>query len=112
MTVVSILERPTYVMPQVDRALGLASGTAKRWIDGYKRTGKQYPPIVRPEATGDEVVTWGEFVETRLLAEYRDRGATIVNMRPAVERLRERFGTRYPLAHARPWVNVTGRELV
>jgi len=33
-------------------------------------------------------------------------------MRPAVERLRERFNMRYPLAHAHPFVDVSGRELV
>jgi uncharacterized protein (DUF433 family) len=110
--VTSILERPTYVLPQVDRLLGLASGTARRWIEGYARSGKRYPPIVRPEATGEEVVSWGEFVETRLLAEYRDRGASIFHMRAAVEQLRAQFNTRYPLAHARPYVDVAGRELV
>lgn len=32
-------------------------------------------------------------------------------MRPAIVRLREEFG-RYPLAHARPFLDVEGRELV
>ena len=70
--VVDLLERPLYGLPQVDRILGLRTGTAKRWIDGYHRGGKDYPPIVREEATGVDIATWGEFVETRLLAEYRD----------------------------------------
>ena len=33
--------------------------------------GETYPPVVREEPTGDEAVTWGEFVETRLLSEYQ-----------------------------------------
>lgn len=110
--VTNILDHPTYVMAQVDRLLGLHGGTAKRWIDGYQRSHKTYPPVVRPEATNDEVVTWGEFVETRLLAEFRDAGVPMVNMRPTVEKLREHLNTRYPLAHARPYVSVQGRELV
>jgi hypothetical protein len=57
-----------------------------------------------------DAVTWGEFVETRLLAEYRDRGVPLIRMRPVVERLREQLGVKYPLAHARPFVS--GRELV
>lgn len=107
-----LLERPIYGMAQIDRLLGLKSGTAKRWIDGYERSGKKYPPVVRVDPTGDEIVTWGEFVETRLLAEYRNAGVPLVRMRPAVDRLREEFHPKYPLAHARPFVDVAGRELV
>lgn len=107
-----LLDRPVYVIAQVDRLLALSSGTARRWIDGYTRSGRAYPPVVRAEPSGEETVTWGEFVETRLLAEYRDAGVPMVRMRPAVEGLRERFATRYPLAHARPLLDVEGRELV
>jgi uncharacterized protein (DUF433 family) len=107
---VNLLDRPVYGMSQVDRLLGLASGTARRWIDGYERGGKKYPPVVRVEPTGEDVVTWGEFVETRLLSEYRDAGVSMVKMRPAVERLRETYHRRYPLAHARPYAQ--DRELV
>jgi uncharacterized protein (DUF433 family) len=97
-------------MAQVDRLLALSPGTARRWIDGYRRGGHTYPPVVRIEATGEDIVTWGEFVETRLLSEYRDAGALTKRMRPAIEKLRETFNTRYPLAHGRPFV--AGRELV
>ena len=57
-------------------------------------------------------MTWGEFVETRLLSEYREAGVPVLNMRRAIEKLRERFETRYPLAHAQPFLDVHGRELV
>lgn len=109
--VTNLLEREVYGMAQVDRILGLPGGTARRWIDGYERTGRRYPPVVREEATGSDVATWGEFVETRLLSEYRDRGVPLVKMRPAIERLREELGT-YPLASARMWLDVDGQELV
>lgn len=108
--IVNLLERRVYEMAQVDRLLALTPGTARRWIDGYERGGRGYPPVVRLERTGDEFVTWGEFVEARFLSEYRSAGVPMVKMRPAVERLRERLDTRYPLALARPFV--TGRELV
>jgi uncharacterized protein (DUF433 family) len=107
-----LLDRPLYGIAQVDRLLALSSGTARRWIEGYVRSGKIYPPVVRPESSGQEIVAWGEFVETRLLAEYRDAGVPMIRMRPAVERLREQFATRYPLAHPRPFLDVEGRELV
>ena len=108
---VSLLDRRVYGLSDVDRLLALPPGTARRWIDGYDRGGVHYPPVVRAERTRDEEVTWGEFVETRLLAEFRARGASMHRLRPAVVRLREEFG-RYPLAHARPFLDVDGRELV
>ncbi|HTW11303.1 MAG TPA: DUF433 domain-containing protein [Solirubrobacteraceae bacterium] len=110
--VVDLLLRPVYSLPQVDRVLGLHAGTARRWIDGYDRSGKHYEPVVREETTGDEAVTWGEFVETRLLSEYRDAGVPMVHMRPAVIALREELQTQYPLASARTWLDVQGQELV
>jgi uncharacterized protein (DUF433 family) len=109
---ISLLDRPVYGTAQVDRILDLRPGTAARWIDGYTRSGKTYPPVVREASTGSDIVTWGEFSETRLLSEYRGLGARMVRMRPAVERLREELGVRYPLAHAAPWIETRGRELV
>lgn len=107
--VIDLLERPLYNMPQVDRLLALPSGTAKRWIDGYQRRGRLYDPVIRLEPTGDEIVTWGEFVEARFLAEYRTKGIPLVRMRPAILELRKQFG-QYPLAHARPLID--GKDLV
>jgi uncharacterized protein (DUF433 family) len=57
-------------------------------------------------------VSWGEFVETSLLAQYRSRGVSLQRLRPAVQRLREELGTAYPLATAAPYLDVEGRELV
>lgn len=50
-------------------------------------------------------------VEARLLAEFRDLKVPVQRMRPAIVKLRDEFG-RYPLAHARPFLDVQGRELV
>jgi uncharacterized protein (DUF433 family) len=107
-----LLERPTYAMRDIDLLLRLPYGTARRWIDGYRVQGRTYAPVVRIEATGEEVVTWGEFVEARLLAEYRRGGALMINMRRSVERLRQELGAKYPLAHAHTWIQPEGRELV
>jgi len=69
-----LLDRRVDGMGQVDRLLGLCAGTARRWIDGYTRAGVSYDPVVRQQPTGVDVVTWGEFIEVRLLSEYRDAG--------------------------------------
>jgi uncharacterized protein (DUF433 family) len=109
---IDLLARPVYGMAQVDWILRLPGGTARRWIDGYARGGKTYPPLVRLDRTGDELVTWGEFTETRLLSEFRESGVPIVRMRPAIVALREQFDQLYPLAHALPYLEEHGRELV
>lgn len=111
-SVVSLLDRPVYGMGQVDHVLGLSPGTSRRWIDGYTRGGKAYAPVIRDVTTGTESVTWGEFLETRLLAEYRDAGVALIRMRPAVERLRQELQTPYPLASSQFWIESDGRELV
>lgn len=107
---VTVLERPIYGMAQVDRLLSLPPGTARRWIDGYDRARRHYEPVVRAESTGEDVVTWGEFVEARLLAGYRRKSVPLLRMRPVVVRLRHELDTPYPLAQARLWV--ADRELV
>lgn len=107
----SLLDRAIYSYPDVDRLVGLHAGTAKRWLEGYTRGGKFYDPVLRAEPTGSDSVTWGEMVESRLLAEYRSRDVPVQRLRPAIVALRAEFG-RYPLAHARPFLDVEGRELV
>lgn len=107
----SLLDRAIYSYPDVDRLVGLHTGTARRWLEGYERGGRFYDPVLRGEPTGLEVVTWGEMVEARLLAEFRSQRVPVQRLRPAIVRLREEFG-RYPLARARPFLDVEGRELV
>ncbi|MEV0790915.1 DUF433 domain-containing protein [Kribbella sp. NPDC050459] len=107
----SLLDRAIYSYADVDRLVGLHAGTARRWLEGYERGGRFYDPVLRAEPAGTDVVTWGEMVEARLLAEFRSRDVPVQRLRPAIIRLRNEFG-RYPLAHARPFLDVEGRELV
>lgn len=109
---IDLLVRPVYGMGQVDRILSLSAGTARRWVDGYQRGGKGYPPLIRESSTDDDIVTWGEFVETRLIAEFREAGVPLIRLRPAIARLRQELQTPYPLASARTWLDSHGKELV
>lgn len=61
MSVTSMLDRDAYVYAEVDRLIGLPAGTAKRWINGYERGGKEHPPILRVMPRDTAWVTWGEF---------------------------------------------------
>jgi uncharacterized protein (DUF433 family) len=107
----SLLDRAIYSYADVDRLVGVRTGTARRWLEGYERAGRFYYPVLRPEPTGGDAVTWGEMVEARLLAGFRSRDVPVLRLRPAIVQLRKEFG-RYPLAHARPFLDVEGRELV
>ena len=107
---VSILERPVYGVTEAASLLGLRADRTRAWLEGYERRGVRYPPVVRSEPTGEDIVTWGEFVELGYLREYRRKGVPLQQLRPVIEGLRQEFGTPYPLATARPFLY--GKELV
>ena len=111
-SVSSLLNREVYLYSEVDRFVGLRSGTARRWINGYRRGQRSYAPILRDEVRDTEWATWGEFVETRILAEYREQEIPTVRLRGAVQVLRERFQVSYPLAHIQPYLEADAGELV
>ena len=107
---VSILERPVYGLSEAAGHLGLRRERVRSWLDGYERGGVRHPPVVRVEPTGDDIVTWGEFVELGYLREYRRKGVSLQQLRPVIDRLRQELSTPYPLATAKPYV--AGRDLV
>ncbi len=107
---VSILDRPVYGLGEAAGLLGLRSDRTRAWLDGYDRLGVRYAPVIREEPTGEDIVTWGEFVELGYLREYRRKGVPLQRLRPVIDELRREFATPYPLATARPYV--LGKELV
>ena len=100
----SILERPVYGVVEAAGLLGLRSDRVRAWLDGYAREGVRYAPVIRPEPTGDDLVTWGEFVELGYLREYRRKGVPLQRLRPVIDELRRELGTPYPLATAKPFI--------
>ncbi|MGI5127463.1 DUF433 domain-containing protein [Pseudonocardia sp. CA-107938] len=112
-TTPSVSEWPTYTYPQVDKLLSLSGGTARRWINGYVRNRKIYPPIVRPEPLQTSWVTWGEFLEARLMASYRDiDNVPVQHIRLVVESLRERTNDPHPLTKFSTYIKPHGRQLL
>jgi len=102
---VTLLEREVYTEAEAARLLRVAQGTLHYWLEGGQRRSKYYQPVVRPEPTGDRIVTWGEFVESALLRSYRrDFKIPMVELRLFIQTLRQETGAPYPLAHHRPWV--------
>ena len=108
-TSVTQLERPIYGMAQAARLLGLRTDGLRRWVDGYERGGRPYPPVIREERTEADTVTWGEFVEAGYLREYRVKRVSLQYLRPVIGMLRRELGVRYPLATLKPYTS--GRQL-
>lgn len=112
MTDVSLLEREMYSEAEAARLLRVSQSTLNYWLEGGRRRGKVYPPVIRTEPSGHRApVTWAEFVEAGLLRSYRrDLGVRMAELRVFIDRLRGELGVPYPLADRRPYVS--NRELV
>ena len=80
---IAVLERELFTIPKAARMLRISQNTLRWWLDGRD----QYPPVIRPRATGSTNVTWGEFVEAGFLREYR-KSRSLQYMRPVIEELR------------------------
>lgn len=104
MSEVTTLERPAYGLGQAASLLGLRLDKVRGWLDGYERNGVAYPPVIRDVRTDSDIVTWGEFVELGYLREYRRARVPLQHIRPVIDRLRDEYGVRYPLALKRPFV--------
>jgi len=98
---ISILERPVYGVVEAAGLLGLRPDRTRAWLDGYERNGVVCEPVVRHKQTGDDIVTWGEFVELGYLREYRRSGVPLQRLRPVISEAdvssaiayEEQFGT-------------------
>lgn len=103
----SVLERDMYSEAEAARLLRVPQGTLNYWLEGGKRHGKSYPPVIRVEPKGGHVpVTWAEFVEAGWLKQYRRRDRVPMReLRDFINKLREEHGVPYPLAHRKPWAN-------
>lgn len=104
-----VLDLPLYSVTEAGRLLGVRPVTLRRWLEGYTARGTAHAPIIRPERTGNDTVTWGEFIEAGFLHEYRTR-LPLQRIRPLVDAMREEFDVRYPLAHFQPLVDSEKRH--
>lgn len=107
----TLLDRDMYSEAEAARLLRVPQSTLHYWLEGGTVRGKRYRPVIRPQRRGERVVTWGEFIEAGLLAQYRRATVPMQELRTVIERLREELGTPYPLAHTRPFVG-EGRRLL
>ena len=92
-----------YSLSEAARFLRVHPSTLRWWLEGGKRGGKVYPPVLREEPTGSPELTWYEFIEAGWLREYR-RHINLRRLRPLVSALREEFQVLNPLATIQPFV--------
>lgn len=86
------------------RVLRIPTATLWRWLEGHKRGDVTYPPVIRPEPTNSKVLTWGEFLETALVTEYRrPPSVPLVALRRYLQQRRAIERKRYPLAYWRSY---------
>lgn len=112
----TVLERELYSVNEAARLLTTPNRkvhptTLRRWLEGGSRKGVEYAPVLRPEPTGSDSVTWAEFVEAGLLAQFR-RSLSLQRLRPLIVALRREFGVPYPLAHFRPLIDPGSKQVV
>jgi uncharacterized protein (DUF433 family) len=108
---VSVLEREIYTEAEAARLLRVPQGTLHYWLEGGSRRGRSYPPVIRVEPRNVRIVSWAEFVEAGLLAQYRrTHKVPMAELRDFIDRLRAELGVPYPLADRRPFI--TNRQLV
>lgn len=110
---VEALGREMFAEAEAARLLQVAQGTLHYWLEGGRRGDRHYLPIIRTKPTGSRIVTWGEFVEAGLLRQYRRKHQIpMAELRAVIERLRDRLGVPYPLAHFKPFVGPGQRLLL
>jgi len=110
MASVSLLEVPLMPAREAARQLQIPPATLTHWLEGGERRGKFYEPVLRPEPTGSNIITWGEFVEAKYLRSYRAQ-TSMQRLRPFIKSVREQFDVPYPLAHFQPFVDAS-RDLI
>jgi uncharacterized protein (DUF433 family) len=107
-----ILGRQMYGVAEAARLLRIESAKLRRWLNGAVIQGREYPPVIRVERSGSDVLTWAEFIEAGFLREYRDRSVPLQRLRPFIDALRVETEVEHPLAYFQPAVDESKRELV
>jgi hypothetical protein len=99
---VSLLSMRLCSYREAARTLRVPASTLWWWLEGREDEG--YEPVLRTSPTGDNVMTWGEFVEAAYLREYRRRRVPLHRLRLFIEALRDELQLPHPLATQRPFI--------
>jgi len=103
---------PLYSVGEAARLLEVPQQKLRRWLDGATVQGVQYAPVIRLESSGDDVVTWAEFVEAGFLRGYRAKKVSLPRLRQFIDAMRTAENVVHPLAQFRPLVLRPRQELL
>lgn len=56
----TVLDREMYTEASAARLLGVAPATLHYWLEGGRKNGRTYKPVIREKASGRNAVTWAE----------------------------------------------------
>lgn len=109
---ISVLDREIYTEAGAAQLLRVPRRTLHFWLDGGRRSGKSYGPVIRSAPKGAAAsLTWPEFVEAGALRCYsRHLEMRMNELQVLVVRLRGELDVPHPLADRRPYMS--NRELV
>lgn len=98
----SVLE-PIYSFAEADRLAQSTSGTAKRWLTGYKYRSSdgevvKLPPVTTGTGRDEGAVSFVDLVETVAISGLKEFGYSLPRIREIVAECQELFGSQYPLA--------------
>jgi uncharacterized protein (DUF433 family) len=100
----SLLTQPYYTFSEADYLAGVARGTARRWIIGYRYRGRDGDAVQRPPGTprtGDErssSVSWVDLVEIVAIGLLKEKGFSLRRIRDIVQLCQDTLGEHHPLA--------------
>ena len=108
---ITVLDREVYTETEAARLLRVNPRTLHYWLEGEGGRGGKHQPVIRVEPKGrGAVVTWAEFIEAGLLAQYRrDKEVKMSTLRAFIDHIRAVYEVPYPLAELRPWID-QGKE--
>ncbi len=86
-----------YDLTDAARLLQVERAKVRRWIHGYR----SYPPLFHsdfPELIQDDIVTFTDLMELRLISAFRRYGVSLQTIRLAAIRASQLFDTTHPFA--------------
>jgi uncharacterized protein (DUF433 family) len=98
-----VREHPQYSVEDVARYLHIPLSTMKAWCRGQHytlaKTGRQrhFEPLIRPANLGAGLLSFYNLAEAHILRATRDKKVPLVNVRRALDYIREQFPSGHPL---------------
>lgn len=94
-----------YPLRHAARLVGAPPAAIRRWVVGYVRRGRHYPPLWKTQLLdagfAEPVIGFRDLLELRLVAAFEKHGVGLTVIRATADLAREEFGIGYPLTAKR-----------